>query len=98
MSRVDAEVAVRLDVTGHSRVEIERAVRERAAAHRPSEQRDWDAYARRAADHAFGASGAPELKRLERVREDLFRLEGRGGRELELGLDMPFRRGLGLGR
>jgi len=32
------------------------------------------------------------------VREDLFRLEGRGGRELELGLDLPFRRGLGLGR
>jgi hypothetical protein len=30
ISRVDAEVAVRLNLTGHSRVEIERAVRERA--------------------------------------------------------------------
>ena len=95
---MDSEVAVRLHFTGHSRSEIEHAVRARGPAHRPSEQRDWDVYARRVADHAFGPSGGPELKRLERVRENLFRLEGRGGRELDLGLDLPFRRGLGLGR
>jgi hypothetical protein len=76
---VDVKVAVRLHLTGHSGIEIEPAVRQRAPAHRPSEERDWEAYARRAADHAFGPSGAPELKRLERVREDLFRLEAGAG-------------------
>jgi hypothetical protein len=74
MSRVDAEVAVRLHLTGHSRVEIERAVRDRAPAHRPSEQRTWDPYARRAADHAFGPKAD-----VSTWLEPIWRLCGPGG-------------------
>jgi hypothetical protein len=56
-SRLDSEVAVRLRLTGHHRDAIVRVVREGAAAARPGERRDWDAYARRAVSFAFGVPG-----------------------------------------
>ena len=44
-SRLDAEVAVRMAVTGHSREQIAKAILDGARANRPHEDRDWQAYA-----------------------------------------------------
>ena len=52
-SRLDAEVAVRMAVTGHSREQIAKAILDGARASRPHEDRDWQAYARRAVQRAF---------------------------------------------
>jgi hypothetical protein len=82
-SRLDAEVAVRLRVTGHSPDAIVRAIREGAPAMRPDEQRDWDAYARRAADFAFSVPGLQLAEHLAPQRERLLKIEGRHHRELD---------------
>ncbi|HTB58318.1 MAG TPA: LPD7 domain-containing protein, partial [Polyangia bacterium] len=82
-SRLDAEVAVRMVVTGHSREAISKAIREAARADRPNEKRDWDAYAQRAARYAFSPPGQVMRERLTKARERLIRLEGRDG-EVEL--------------
>jgi hypothetical protein len=83
-SRVDAEIAVRMRLTGHHQDEIERAIKEAAPAERPGEKRDWDAYAKRTAVFAFGV---PEDRLAEQLRpqHERFReLEGRGRDEREL--------------
>jgi hypothetical protein len=93
-SRLDAEVGVRLRLTGHKADSIERAIREGAPAMRPAEPRDWGEYARRAVDFAFDVPGSRLARDLEHRREHLLSLEGRHlGRELGLR-----RRGPGLGR
>jgi hypothetical protein len=76
-SRLDAEVAVRMAVTGHSREAISKAIKEAAHANRPNEKRDWDAYAQRAASYAFSPPGQEICDRLAGRREKLIRLEGR---------------------
>ncbi len=76
-SRIDAEVAVRLAVTGHSREQIVTAIGDGARAGRPSEVRDWDTYARRAADFAFSPPGREMRERLAGHEQRLIRLEGR---------------------
>ncbi len=76
-SRVDAQVAVRLAVTGHSRDQIAHAIKSGASGDRPGEKRDWDQYAQRAANHAFTPPGMEMRERLTRQRENLIRLEGR---------------------
>jgi hypothetical protein len=76
-SRFDSEVAVRLRLTGHHRDAIFGAIREGAAAARPGERRDWDAYARRAVDFAFGVPGSQLAHTFELRREHLLRVEGR---------------------
>ena len=76
-SRLDAEVAVRLRLTGHARDAIARVIKAVAPTLRPSEHRDWDSYARRAVDFAFGLSGSRLLQQLERQREHLLSVEGR---------------------
>jgi len=76
-SRLDAEVAVRLRLTGHDRDAIARVIRDVARTLRPSEHRDWDGYARRAVDFAFGVPGALLAHHLARRREHLLRIEGR---------------------
>ena len=82
-SRLDAEVAVRMSVTGHSQDAIAEAIKDAARIDRPHEKRDWDAYAKRAAGYAFSPPGQDMRERL-RDREDKFiRLEGRDG-EIEL--------------
>jgi len=43
-SRLDAEIAVHMAGTGHSREGIAKAIKEGAEAARPNEKRDWDAY------------------------------------------------------
>jgi hypothetical protein len=76
-SRLDAEVAVRLRLTGHHRDAIARAIREGAPALRPSERRDWQAYARRATDFAFSVPGSQLADHFKPQRGHLLRVEGR---------------------
>jgi hypothetical protein len=76
-SRLDAEVAVRLRLTGHDRDAIARVIKDVAAAMRPGEHRDWDSYARRAVDFAFGLPGSRLAHHLARRREHLLSVEGR---------------------
>jgi hypothetical protein len=97
ISRVDALVAVRLRATGYGRDQIERAIRHEAEKLRPSERRDWNAYARRVAEHAFGRSGEGQLRELAKTRDVLLTVEGRS-RSTAPPLDVPRRRGRDLGR
>jgi sugar phosphate isomerase/epimerase len=91
-SRLDAEVAVRMAVTGHSREQIAKAILDGARASRPQEDRDWQAYARRAVQRAFSAPGEQARLRLELLRDKLLRLEGRQDeRQLLRGLGGPSR-------
>ncbi len=91
-SRLDAEVAVRMAVTGHSREQIAKAILDGARASRPHEDRDWQAYARRAVQRAFSAPGEQARVRLELLRDKLLRLEGRQDeRHLLRGLGGPSR-------
>jgi hypothetical protein len=68
---------VRLRLTGHHRDAIFGAIKEGAAASRAGERRDWDAYARRAVDFAFGVPGSQLAHTLAPRRERLLRVEGR---------------------
>jgi hypothetical protein len=97
LSRVDTLVAVSMRVTGHGRLEIERAIREGAAKMRAEEPRDWAEYARRAADHAFGVSGEKDFQRIAKARDRLLAIEG-CPRRREPDLDMPPFPGLGRWR
>jgi hypothetical protein len=91
-SRLDAEVAVRMAVTGHSGEQIAKAILDGARASRPHEDRDWEAYARRAVHRAFSAPGEQARTRLELLRDKLLHLEGRQGeRQLLRGLGGPSR-------
>jgi hypothetical protein len=76
-SRLDAEVAVRLRLTGHHRDAIARAIRDGAPALRPDEKRDWQAYARRATDFAFSVRGSRLADHLKPHGRHLLRVEGR---------------------
>jgi hypothetical protein len=76
-SRIDAEIAVRLSVTGHSREQIVKAIGGGARTGRPNEKRDWEQYARRAANYAFSPPGRQIAERLRPEQQRLIRLEGR---------------------
>ncbi len=82
-SRLDAEVAVRMAVTGHSRGAIAVAIKKAARTDRPNEKRVWDAYARRAASYAFSPPGREVRAGLRDQEQKFIRLEGRDG-EIEL--------------
>jgi Large polyvalent protein-associated domain 7 len=86
-SRFDSEVAVRLRLTGHHRDAIVRAIREGGPASRPHERHDWDAYARRVVDFAFGVPGSLLARSLEAPGNKgrrLAREPARGRRSLDL--------------
>ena len=76
-SRIDAQIAVRMSVTGHSREQIARAIVDAVRVDRPNENRDWDSYARRAVDYAFSPPGRDIADRLRHHEQRLLRLEGR---------------------
>jgi hypothetical protein len=91
-SRTDAEVAIRMSVTGHSRGDIVRAISDGAHAARPGEIRDWAIYGERAADYASSAPGRQVRDQLMARQQRLLRLEGRDGeRELVRRLGGPLR-------
>jgi hypothetical protein len=78
LSRVDAMVAVRMRVTGHSQADIEAALRQCASTLREKpEGRDWADYAQRTARYAFGADGDRQTAGLGKYRQQWERLEGR---------------------
>lgn len=76
-SRLDAMIAVRMRVTGHSQAAVEAAIRECAPALRENESRNWERYAERTAEYAFGLKGDEALQRNEKYAEFWKRLEGR---------------------
>jgi hypothetical protein len=78
LSRVDAMIAVRLRLTGHSQEDIAGALRQCAPAIRETpENRNWDDYAQRMARYAFSYAGDRQAATLEKYQEHWIRLEGR---------------------
>ena len=76
LSRVDAMVAVRLRVTGHSQADIEGAIRECAPGIRQKDEgRDWNDYAQRTARYAYSSAGDMQVEKLARYRRQWMRLE-----------------------
>jgi hypothetical protein len=75
-SRIDALIALRMRVTGHSRKAVELAVRQCAPRkHEVVESRDWRRYAKRTAAYAFGVAGDVELARSEALFEQWRQME-----------------------
>lgn len=76
-SRVDAMIALRLRSNGHSREAVAETIRACAPTIRDSQAgRNWQRYAERTADYAFGPAGDRDLERNERYRELWRRVEG----------------------
>lgn len=69
-SRVDAMIALRLRSNGHSRESVAETIRVCAPTIRDSRVgRNWQRYAERTADYAFGPVGDRDLERNKRYRE-----------------------------
>lgn len=76
-SRVDAMIALRMRSNGHSREAVVETIRACAPTIRDSQtKRNWQRYAERTADYAFGPAGDRDLERNERYREMWRRVEG----------------------
>ena len=91
-SRVDAMIALRLRATGHSRDAVMEAVRQCAPAIRETPaRRDWQRYAERTADYAFGTAGDVELAKYETYRELWRRVEERAGMQQKSALHTRMR-------
>jgi hypothetical protein len=75
-SRLDAEVAVRLRLMGYPADAIARTIQDGAPALRPNDRRDWNEYARRAVEFAFGVPGDALGRELAQERKDLGRPQG----------------------
>jgi len=76
-SRVDAMVAVRLRVTGHSEGAVAAAIQAVAPTTRTEQTgRDWQDYAQRTARYAFGPAGAAKASELARYSQQWRTLEG----------------------
>ncbi len=77
-SRVDAMIAVRLRITGHSRADMIATLANGAPTLREGDdERHWPTYAARAVRYAFGPAGDREVERLARYREPWRALESR---------------------
>lgn len=62
-SRIDAQIALRLKMTGHNRTEIETALIQCSPQHAIEKtQRDWALYAKRATGFAWGPAGQRQAK------------------------------------
>ena len=76
-SRVDAMIALRMRSNGHSREAVAETIRACAPTIRDTQTgRNWQRYAERTADYAFGPAGDRDLERNERYRELWRRVEG----------------------
>ena len=77
-------IALRLRATGHSQQTVAEAMRQCAPTIREkNEGRNWQRYAERTADYAFGMAGDVDLMKNERYRELWRRIEGIGEQERE---------------
>lgn len=77
-ARVDAMIAVRMRATGHTQQQVEAVLRQCApATHQKGAGRDWDHYAKRTADYAFGQAGQQQAEALKRYWLQWQKLEGR---------------------
>ena len=75
-SRVDAVIALRMRSNGHSREAVAETIRACAPTIRKTQTgRNWQRYAERTADYAFGPAGDRDLERNERYRELWRRVE-----------------------
>jgi hypothetical protein len=78
LSRVDSMVAVRLRATGHEQADIADILEMCAPTIRSTDEgRNWHDYAQRTARYAFGPDGTRMLAKIDRYRDQFFRLEGR---------------------
>ena len=78
-SRVDAMIALRMRSNGHSREEVAETIQACAPTIRDNQTgRNWQRYAERTADYAFGVAGDVDLMKNERYREHWQRIEGIG--------------------
>jgi len=76
-SRVDAMIALRLRSNGHSRESVEETIRACAPTIREKQAgRNWQRYAERTAEYAFGPAGDRDMERNERYRELWRKVEG----------------------
>ena len=76
---MDAMIALRMRANGHSREAVEETIRACAPTIREEQAhgRNWQRYAERTAEYAFGMAGDRDLARNERYRELWKRVEGR---------------------
>jgi hypothetical protein len=81
---MDAEIAVLLRLTGHSRHNIVQAIELGAAGDRPNERHDWKAYAERTTAFAFGRASKQPAERLKMELDRLLSVEGRRRHEIDL--------------
>ena len=76
-SRVDAMIALRMRANGHSREAVEDTIRTCAPTIRTVQTgRNWQRYAERTVDYAFGPTGDRDLARNERYMELWRKVEG----------------------
>lgn len=81
-SRVDAMIALRMRSNGHSRESVVETIRACAPTIRDSQAgRNWQRYAERTADYAFGPAGERDMARNERYWSLWRRVEGIEERE-----------------
>lgn len=75
-SRVDAMIALRMRSNGHSRDAVAETIRACAPTIRETQAgRNWQRYAERTADYAFGVAGDVDLAKNQRLRELWRRIE-----------------------
>lgn len=82
-SRIDAMIAVRMRMTGHTQENICSMIRENTPRLRQQgsdteHANDLDRYARRAAAYAFSEEGDKQIKRLQHMQDKWIRLESSG--------------------
>lgn len=76
-SRVDAMIALRMRANGHSREAVEETIRACAPTIRKAQSgRNWQRYAERTTDYAFGLAGDRDLAKNERYMELWRKVEG----------------------
>lgn len=75
-SRVDAMIALRMRSNGHSRSEVAETIRVCTPTIRETQTgRNWQRYAERTSDYAFGMAGDVDMAKNERYREHWRRIE-----------------------
>ena len=81
-SRVDAMIALRMRSNGHSRESVEETIHICAPTIRDSPTgRNWQRYAERTVNYAFGPAGDRDLERNARYRELWGKVEGKEEKE-----------------